>query len=197
MGRPSKLTDKQWAEIERRSIAGESIRSLAAEFKVSEGTIRGRGISAHVSEIKDVAKQIARVQDRLAVMPISAQISAHSLAEELRSISTHLASAAKFGSMTAHRLSVIAHSQTDMIDEAAPFEDNTEALKSVLAMTKGANDAAVIGLNLLNANKETVKSMNEEKVINGESVRLDSAAMAKLSDDELEQIEILLSKMVP
>src|ERR1035437_3695803 len=99
--------------------------------------------------------------------------------------------------MTSHRLSMIANAQVEAIDETASLEENTEALKSVMAMTKGANDAAVIGLNLLNANKETVKSLNEERVIDGESMRIDSASMAKLSDDEVEQMEQLLSKMLP
>lgn len=162
MARPSKLTDKQWAEIEKRLLAGESIRSVAKAYGVGEATIRGRGVSAQVAEIKDVAKQIVSVQERLSALPVSAQVSAHSLADELRAISSNLASAAKYGSMTAHRLSAIAHLQTDLIDDAATLEENTAALKTVMAMTKGANDAATIGLNLLAANKEMAKAPAEE-----------------------------------
>lgn len=64
--------------------------------------------------------------------------------------------------MTSHRLSAIAHLQTDRIDEAGTLEENTEALKSVMALTRGANDAAAIGLNLLNANKDAAKPLPEE-----------------------------------
>ena len=39
MGRPSKLTEKQWAEIGRRLLAGEKAASLAREFKITEGAI--------------------------------------------------------------------------------------------------------------------------------------------------------------
>ena len=161
MARPSKLTDKQWAEVERRHLKGEKARALAREFGVSEGAIRLR-VSTQSAEIKEVANQIIAVEERFNSLPVSAQISARSLADELRAISKHLASAAKFGSMTAHRLSAIAHAQTDRLDDAASLEENTEALKSVMAMTKGANDAAAIGLNLLAANKDMVKNANAE-----------------------------------
>jgi hypothetical protein len=161
MARPSKLTDKQWEEIERRHIKGESIRSLAREFKVSESTIRDR-ISAQCAEIKAVANQIITAEERFSALPVSAQVSARSLVDDLKAISGHLASAAKFGSMTAHRLSVIAHAQTDLIDEAASFGENAAALQSVMAMTKGANEAATIGINLLRANKETVDGLNNQ-----------------------------------
>lgn len=42
MARPSVLTDKQWADIEKRvpPLGTESIRSVAREYKVSEGVIR-------------------------------------------------------------------------------------------------------------------------------------------------------------
>ena len=160
MARPSKLTANQWAEIEDRHLHGESISSLSKAFGVERATIRDR-VSARVVEIKEVAKQIVAVDERLSALPVSARVSAISLADELRAISSNLASAAKYGSMTAHRLSAIAHLQTDMIDDAAPLEENTEALKSVMAMTRGANDAAAIGLTLLAANKEMAKTPAE------------------------------------
>ena len=36
MGRPSKLSPKQWAEVERRTAEGEGARALAREFGISE-----------------------------------------------------------------------------------------------------------------------------------------------------------------
>lgn len=152
MGRPSKLTDKQWTEVERRHVNGEKIRALAREYGVAEGSIRAR-VSTQTSEIKAVAHQIVAAEERFNALPVSAQVSAQSLVNELRAISGHLASAARYGSMTAHRLSVIAHGQTDLIDESASLDANADALKSVMALTRGANEAATIGLNLLAANK--------------------------------------------
>ena len=159
MGRPSKLSDSRWSELERRHLAGESIRSLAKEFKLSPGTISER-ISERVPKQKEIAKSLACAELAFDALTISEQVSVRSLADTLKSISYHLGGAAKHGAMTAHRLSVIASAQVEMIDEAASLEKNTEALKSVMAMTRGANDAASIGLNLLAANKDASKAPN-------------------------------------
>jgi hypothetical protein len=156
MARPSKLTDKQWAEIERRNVSGESIRSLAKEFKVSPSIISER-ISERVPKQKELAKSIACVEVAFDSLTVSEQVSVRSLADTLKAISYHLGGAAKHGAMTAHRLSVIANAQVDRIDESAPLEENADTLKHIIAMTKGANDAASIGLNLLAANKDMAR----------------------------------------
>ena len=74
--------------------------------------------------------------------------------------------------MTAHKLNAVAHAQSEQINEIAPLnsvkdekglvitEGNADALRSVIAMTEGANKAAAIGLNLLSANKEAVTRAN-------------------------------------
>jgi len=71
----------------------------------------------------------------------------------------HLAGAAKFGSATAHRLAGIAHAQVAKIDDADPMESQV-VLQGISALTKIANDASQIGVNLLNANKEQIKIVN-------------------------------------
>jgi hypothetical protein len=161
MARKSPLTDKQWKEIERRLLAGEKGRRLAAEFGVSDTAIRKR-FSLQTKLIKEVANQIVETEHAFKSLPISSQISARTLADELLAISTHLAGAAKYGAMTAHRLSGIANQQVDKIDESNPAGD-PEVLQGIAALTKMANDSSVIGMNLLNANKETVKDLNNEK----------------------------------
>lgn len=161
MGRKSKLTESQWEEIKRRLLEGESGRSLADEYGVSETAIRKR-VSSQVSEIKSVANQLASAQTALSKLPVSSQISAQTLAQRLVSISNHLASAADYGAATAHRLAGIAHNKIAEIDDADPTgAKSVEALKGVAVLTKLANDASHIPMNLLAANKETVKSLNE------------------------------------
>ena len=158
MGRKSKLTDKQWSEIDRRLIAGESARSLAKEFGIAESTIRERFSDAH-KKIKTVANQIVETEQALRALPVSAQISAHNLASELIAISTHLSSAAKLGAMTAHRLAGIANNQVQYVDDAEP-EKSTEALQRIAVLSKIANTSAEIGVNILRANKEMIDTMN-------------------------------------
>ncbi len=95
-------------------------------------------------------------------LPISAQITAQNLAAKLRAISDNLASAAHYGAMTAHRLSGLAHGQLDKIDDASPLE-SAATLKGVAVLTKMANEASTIPLNLLAANKEAVKDLGTPK----------------------------------
>eukprot|EP01034_Spumella_vulgaris_P031468 gene31468-38863_t len=102
MGRKSSLTEKQWSEIERRLIAGEKGRALAKEFGISEAAVPETAFSA---------------------LPISAQISARTLADELKEISLQLAGAARYSAATAHRLAGIAHAKVAEIDDAAPLDD--------------------------------------------------------------------------
>lgn len=162
MGRPSKLTDKQWCSIEQRHLDGESIRSLAKEFKIAESSIRDR-VSARSTEIKSVANQIVATESRLKALPISAQVSAHNLADRLRSISEHLCGAAAYGAATAHRLAGIANAQADLVDDANPQAvKSAEALSNIAGLTKMANASSEIGVNLLRANKETIDAMNNK-----------------------------------
>jgi len=140
--------------------AGETTRSLAREFKISESTIRER-LSAQVEKIKSVANQILTTEAALKSLPISAQITAHNLADQLRSISGHLAGAANFGAATAHRLAGIAHGKVSEIDDAAPLsEESMQSLKGIAVLTRTANEASEIALNLLKANKEAVDDIN-------------------------------------
>jgi hypothetical protein len=162
MGRKSKLTDEQWAQIRARLLEGESGRALAEEFGVSETAIRKK-VSSQVSEIKIVANQIASAQTALSKLPISSQISAQTLAQRLMSISNHLASAADYGAATAHRLAGIAHMKAAEIDDSAPLtEEGVQTLKGIAVLSRMANEASDIGMNLLKANKDVTAGGGEE-----------------------------------
>ena len=164
MARPSKLTDAQWAAIEARFLAGESARAIAREFDVSEAAIRKRfgsqqSISSQSSQVRTVAEKLADAQIALAALPKHQQPAAITLADELRSISGHLAAAARYGSATAHRLQALAHGEVQKIDDVDPLQpESVEVLKGISALTRLANDAAATGLNLLNANAKANSS---------------------------------------
>lgn len=160
MGRKSKLTEKQWAEVGERLLNGESIRGLGREFGVAYSTIRERFSDQH-QKIKAVADQLVSVDAALKQLPISAQISAHNLASRLKSISEHLAGAAEYGAMTAHKLSGIAKFKADEIDDADPLgEKSIETLRGIAALTKTANEAGMIGLTLIRASKDNPEAFN-------------------------------------
>jgi hypothetical protein len=160
MTRKSKLSEKQWVEIERRLLAGEPGRALAREFGVSETAIR-KHCGSRTKQIKAVANQLFEAEKAFKSLPLSSQIQAANLLDELRAVSTHLAGAAKLGSMTAHRLAGIANQQVQMIDDSKPLED-IESLKGIAILTDLSNKAAQTGLNLLAANKERIKQLDDE-----------------------------------
>lgn len=168
MGRPSKLTDHQWDDIQRRLLSGETARALGREFGLSEGAIRQRfGGTARVTtqsaQVRSVAEKLAEAQTALESLPISQRPVATDLAGKLRSISGSLASAAELGAKTAHRLQSLANSEVAKVDDADPLQ-SVEALKGVSALTRLANDSASIALNLLAANKETIQKINNPEI---------------------------------
>lgn len=162
MGRKSKLLPSQWEEIGRRLANGEGTSALGREFGVSPSTISER-FKNRIDAVKSVANQLVSAETALRKLSVADQISAISLADELRSISMHMAGAGKYSAATAHRLSAIAHARLQTVDDSDPSQDGgTEKLQMIAAMTKMANDAAYIPLGLLAANKETVVKINTE-----------------------------------
>ena len=161
MGRKSSLSDADWAKVGKRLLAGETARSLAREFKTSEASVR-RKFPAQRKDVKDVANQLVAADAALKALPIASQIDAITLASELSAVSMHLAGAAKYGASTAHRLSGIANAKVMEIDDAAPLTDaSLLSLKGVAVLTKVANEASQIGVNLLAANKDMIKEANQ------------------------------------
>ena len=161
MGRKSKLTEQQWQEIGRRLIANERPSDLAREFGVSPAVL-SRRFAKRTATVKEVANQIVSADVALKSLPIAQQIEAMTLADELKAVSMHLAKAARFGSATAHRLAGIAHGKVQEIDDAAPLtEKSMESLRNVAVLTRMANEASNIGVNLLAANKDALKKAEE------------------------------------
>ena len=68
------------------------------------------------------------------------------------------------GAMTAHRLSQMAHAETDKIDPMAPLEASVGTIKSTAVLLGVANEAAKTGLNLLAANKDRVAQLDAVSV---------------------------------
>ena len=163
MARPSKLTDAQWEKIGKRILAGESAASLAREFGVSKAAISQR-VSKRVDAVKDAANQLVAADVAMSKLNVSEQITARSLADDLKAISMHLAGAARHGAATAHRLAGIANMKAAEVDDAAPLDDRSrEALKDVAVLGRMANEASEIGLNLLKANKDSIEAAEQRE----------------------------------
>lgn len=159
MARPSKLTEKQWAELERRHLRGEKVSVLAKEYGIGIQTIRDR-VSVKNAEIKEVAKQLVEAEKRYEALDVSVQVSVRTLADEMKAISSNLASAASYGAATAHKLARVANIQANKISEHEDDELNPESLRGIAALTNLANQAGNIGLGLIAATKGQTKPDN-------------------------------------
>lgn len=163
MGRKSKLTEDQWADVGRRMLDGESQRALAAEFGISEATLRQYFRKQEkLPTVQKVAGMIVETAAALKSLPISSQVNAQKLADRLMAISDDLASAAYYGAKTAHRMNALANSEVTKVDDANPLSaESVEAMKGVALMTRLANDSSTIAVNLLAANKEKIAKIND------------------------------------
>lgn len=161
MGRPSKLSDKQWEEVGRRLLAGEKPADLCREFKVSPPTL-SRRFAKRTETIKTVANQILATEAALGGLPLSEQVEAVTLAGKLRSISMHMADAANYSAATSHRLAGMAHLKTAEIPDGPLTDKAKDTIKDVVALQRSANEAATIPLNLLAANKDSVKLVTQD-----------------------------------
>ena len=73
----------------------------------------------------------------------------------------HVAGAAEAAAASAFRLHGIAHEQVQKIDDAEP-EKSIAALQRFGVLTKLGNEALFGPLNLLNANREAMKLVNQD-----------------------------------
>jgi len=160
MGRPSKLSDKQWAEFEKRLIEGEKQADLCREYGVTKQSASAR-FAGRKEIINNVANQIVNANRQLMNLDESGQTLAVKLAKSLMTISENMAQAAISGSYTSMRLSQIAANQVEKIDDENPMK-SVAVLQTVSTLTKISNDASVIPRSLLESNaRKPVKSEEE------------------------------------
>lgn len=148
MGRPSKLTDKQWGEIGRRLAKGESMRALAKEFKVGVARISER-FSERVPELRELAGTMATVETAFEKLPVSEQVTVRSLTDQYKGIQADYTETAANGAKTAAHLSRLALAKASRLTEDADMED----LRGVAALSATANKALQPASNQIAANK--------------------------------------------
>lgn len=168
MPRKSVLSDLQWAEVGKRLLEGEGPTQIAADLTAKGFPIKESSIREHferrgqkTSSIQDVAARLFEAETELRALPTQAQVQAITLARRLRNISDSLAAAAEHSAATTLRLTALANEQIQLVDDAQPAK-SAENLKASALLTKAANEAAHIPLNLLAANRDTVKRITDE-----------------------------------
>jgi transposase-like protein len=175
MGRKSKLSEAQWADVGRRLLEGESICDLAREHGISEATVRSHfeRAGAKTKNVKEVAQLLVdadtakqTAQQALKELPPDAQVTALNLAAKLRSISESLACGAELGAKSFRRLQALASGELQKVEDAKTMDSEVSvvALKNVGVATALANECSKGALNLLAANRETVRRINDDDV---------------------------------
>lgn len=176
MGRKSSLSAEQWIEVERRHLVdGVSINALATEFGVNESSIRRRikpsraesptrknPLHALAEEKVRVDAESKRISEQIAELPYANQLIVSDLARKLTNISEHIGSAAEISAASAHRLSMLANQQLELVDDVNPLKSIVQ-LQAMALLQKMANSSSEIPMNLLRANKDAIEEMNKPK----------------------------------
>jgi hypothetical protein len=153
MGRPSKLSQPQVIEIGRRMAAGEATRALAREFRVGEATLR-RIFSAQAPIIQDVARRLSTAELDLSRLPVTAQKSARTLADQMVAVGSHLWNGAENGAKTFEILTSKAVRRAEALGEDFTEDgEGREELKIINALNTAGNEAIKTAVALVNANK--------------------------------------------
>lgn len=154
MGRKPALTPDQEQRAIERHIAGESLRSLAAEYGVAESSLRAR-ISSRAQEIKNAAGLIAQTERTLTKMSISAQITARTVASKLMRAMDTMATGNELAAGSYLKLMMAANAASQRIDDANPMgsPESIGAIAAVSALTKVANVAGEMPMRMMAAMK--------------------------------------------
>ncbi len=163
MGRKSKLTEAQWAQLGERLHGGEAATNLAKEYGVSNAAISKR-FSIQKEKVKEAGENLARAQMAVAALPPPARRAATLLADKLMAISEKMASGAEIAASTFVGIKSMANAQFLKIDPVDPLSDAKSilAFKTLAALTELGNKVAVTPMNLLAANREAFKHGDSE-----------------------------------
>lgn len=190
-GRPSKLTETQWAEIGRRVAGGESMRSLAKEFDVGVARISER-FSKRVPQLKALANTLATVEGEIENLSVSEQTTVRHLADELKIIAVNVAKVARIGSDTAAKLHEKANKMVSKVVRPDGTVDQM-TLMNISGLTITANKAAAPALRLATAREDPPDPSENKGTGGGVLVAPGSIAPADW-DDVVRESQALLKE---
>lgn len=157
MGRPSKLSDKQWAEVMRLHANGEKAASLAKKYKVSPTQI-SRRVSQVSQELQNVAALVAQAETTFDALPVSHQSCVRSLADQIKGLAVGVTAVAATSAETGRILALHANQKAR---DLGP-DLNPDDVRLVVGLQEGANRAISSGLDILRANKEVNKDAGKK-----------------------------------
>ena len=151
MGRPSKLSDREWAEIGRRLANNESQSKLAKEFKVSRASIIAR-FSDRVSDIRDAGMALAGAELLVERLPVADRVSARAFADQVKGIQNDYAETTALGIKAAKiiQCKVLAQAQ------ALPDIPSPEDLKPIMAGSATTNSLSSMATSMLSSKSRVI-----------------------------------------
>lgn len=143
---------------------------MCREYKISKAAFSER-FSERIRTVKKVANQIVETDRAIALLDVNERIAVFGLAEQLKQMSGHIASAGNDSAMVSKMFAKAARDATSKIMFKAMDDDGetisperlaacTEEIAAVMKSTVVSNEASKVSLALLNANKETVNQIN-------------------------------------
>ena len=161
MGRKSSLTPKQWQEVVKLLLPphNKSARSLAKQFGTSEASIR-RMFPSRRKDVKEVANQIIKAEDDFRNLPITSQIDALQLVDDIKRMRENIQSAGNDTALVSKMFAKAARDATSKIMFKAMDDDGetvnperladcTEEIAAVMKSTLVSNEASKISLKLM------------------------------------------------
>ena len=149
MGRPSKLTDSQRSEAQRRLAGGESFLAVSRSMKIPKTTLV-RNFSDQIPKLKTLAGALVSVETEMAALPISDQVTVRSLADQLKGLQVSAFGSAVAAMRASELLNMMALKQIEGMDPSADMED----MRPIAGRLEMAVKASSLGVSLLNANKD-------------------------------------------
>lgn len=162
MGRPSKLTDHQRAEAQRRLTGGESYLDVSKAMKIPKTTLV-RNFSDQIPKLKNLAGALASIESEIAALPVMDQRTVRTITDQMKAIQEGTLAAATNHAQNAHRLSEMATKKLAMVDETAVMlnqESGVEDLRQVARLTALSNEAMKTPMGLMTANKDKGKDQS-------------------------------------
>ncbi len=163
-GRPSKLSEREKSEILRRLALGAKPSDLRKEYRLSETTFR-RNFSADSSKVREIGTALAHAELALAELPISAQVSARSLADQLKDLGQSLVTTATLNGRTAEIMAGRAAKAAGDLGDNPTLED----LRVPGAYIEISNKASSLGSSIIASQKEQLvpKKTLEDLILGG------------------------------
>lgn len=149
-----KITRKMAEDaFQRCTVGGESVASVAREYGVHHHALQSAisKFSEQPIKVRQVAKKLAEANQELMGLQPVARSAAMELADNLKMASLNLSSAALSSSATAKRLAKQAEQLSEKVNNET--DEGVAALRDVVVLTKAANEAASLPLDMLKNSK--------------------------------------------